>query len=194
MMTLGISGVQKLAGDSNWFIYILMSGINFSMYMVLILTGVRMFIGELSASFKGIQEKLIPNAVPGVDVAAILAYSPNAATLGFLFCTLGTIIGMGILMIFKVPYMVLTGFVPLFFDGGPIGVVANKYGGWRAVAISGVLLGLIHVFGTVWMLKISGLEDGIGWAGMFDWSTVWPAITELLRMIAKIFSLGPFAG
>ena len=97
-------------------------------------------------------------------------------------------------MIFKVPYMVLTGFVPLFFDGGPIGVVANKYGGWRAVAISGVLLGLIHVFGTVWMLKISGLEDGIGWAGMFDWSTVWPAITELLRMIAKIFSLGPFAG
>ena len=116
MMTLGISGVQKLAGDSNWFIYILMSGINFSMYMVLILTGVRMFIGELSASFKGIQEKLIPNAVPGVDVAAILAYSPNAATLGFLFCTLGTIIGMGILMIFKVPYMVLTVFVPLFFD------------------------------------------------------------------------------
>ena len=194
MMTLGINGVQKLAGDTNWFIYILMSGINFSMYMVLILTGVRMFIGELSASFKGIQEKLIPNAVPGVDVAAILAYSPNAATLGFLFCTLGTIIGMGILMLFKVPYMVLTGFVPLFFDGGPIGVVANKYGGWRAVAISGVLLGLIHVFGTVWMIKISGLENSIGWAGMFDWSTVWPAITELMRMIAKIFSLGPFGG
>ncbi|MBS4210182.1 PTS sugar transporter subunit IIC [Bacillus sp. FJAT-50079] len=188
MLSLGIDGVQELAGNTNWFVYIIMTGITFSMYMVIILTGVRMFVGELAASFKGIQERLLPNATPGVDVAALLAFGPNSAVIGFIFTTLGTLIGMGILLILKLPIMVLTGFTPLFFDGGPIGVIANKYGGWKAAAACGTILGLIHVFGTIWMIPISGLEDEMGWSGMFDLSTIWPAIVEVFRFIASLLS------
>lgn len=188
LLSIGPKNVQEIAGNTHWFIYIIKLGLQFSMYMVILLQGVRMLIGEINQSFKGIQEKLIPNAVPAVDVAALLPFSPNAATLGFIFCTFGTIFSMILLLIFKSPIMVLPGFVPLFFSGGPIGVVANKYGGYKSVMICTFILGIIQSFGTVWAISLSGLPNGIGWTGMFDWSTIVPFFTEILKSIAKILN------
>jgi Uncharacterized protein conserved in bacteria len=193
LFTTGVDNIQKLAGKTHWTIYVVNLGLSFSMYMVILLTGVRMLVGEINSAFKGIQEKLIPNAVPAVDVAALLAFSPNAATMGFIFCTFGTILGISVLYLMKSPIMVLPGFVPLFFSGGPIGVVANKFGGLKAVIVSGILLGLIQTFGTVWMIPLMGAPQGLGWTGMFDWATLCPALAEIFRMIAKYFALGPFA-
>lgn len=189
MAPLGINGITKLAGGQNWLVFILMTGISFSMNMVILLTGVRMMVGELTGAFKGIQEKLVPNALPAIDVAAILPFSPNAATLGFIFTTIGTIISMFILIVIKSPLFVIPGFVPLFFSGGPIGVVANKYGGIRAVIVCCILLGIIQSFGTVWAISILEYPKAVGWSGMFDFSTFWPAITEFLRMIGRFIGI-----
>ena len=91
--------------------------------------------------------------------------------------------------------MVLPGFVPLFFSGGPIGVLANRMGGYRSVIICTFLLGIIQTFGTVWAIPLTGLAaEGVGWTGIFDWATLWPAICELLKLIATLFNLGPYAG
>ncbi|MGL0640642.1 hypothetical protein O6V44_22220, partial [Salmonella enterica subsp. enterica] len=95
-------------------------------------THLRLTTSEINGSFKGWQDRFIPNAIPAVDVAALLPFSPNAATLGFVFCTFGTIFSMGILLLIHSPIMVLPGFVPLFFSGGPIGVLANRMGGYRS--------------------------------------------------------------
>ena len=188
MAPLGISGIQELAGKDNWIVYIISVGIAFSMDMVILLTGVRMMCAELTESFKGIQEKLVPNAIPAIDVAALLPFSPNAATLGFIFCTIGTVISIGILVLIKSPIMVLPGFVPLFFSGGPIGVVANKKGGIKAVIICCTLLGMLQSFGTIWAISLMQYPQGVGWSGMFDFSTVWPAITQIMNWIGGIFA------
>lgn len=186
MAPLGISGIQALAGKStHWINYIILTAINFSMNMVILLTGVRMMTSELTSAFKGIQERLVPNAIPAIDVAAILPFSANAATLGFIFCTIGTVLSMLVLLAIKSPIMVIPGFVPLFFSGGPIGVVANKYGGYKSVIISSMLLGVIQTFGSVWAINLMNYPQGVGWSGMFDFSTFWPAITEILKLIGK---------
>ena len=187
---LGISGIQELAGKTHWVNYIIYIGINFSMYMVILLNGVRMMCGELTASFKGVQERIIPNAIPAIDVAAILPFSPTAATLGFIFTTVGTVIAIGLLLIFKSPTIVLPGFVPLFFAGGPIGVVANKLGGYKSVIVCSILLGLVQTFGTVWAIDLMNYPGGVGWSGMFDFATFWPAITEGLKLIGNMLGLG----
>lgn len=186
---LGIDGIQALAGKDHWLVYLIMVAIQFSMYMVILLQGVRMLCAELTASFQGIQQKLVPNAIPAIDVAALLPFSPNAATLGFLFCTLGTVISMGILLLVGSPIMVLPGFTPLFFSGGPIGVVANKKGGLKAVIICCTLLGIIQSFGTVWTITQLNYAGATGWSGMFDLSTVWPAVIQVLRWIGSIFGV-----
>lgn len=189
MAPLGIAGIQELAKDTHWINYIILIGINFSMYMVILLTGVRLLTGELTGAFKGIQEKVVPNAVPAIDVAAILPFSPNAATLGFIFTTLGTVLSMVLLLVFKSPIMVIPGFIPLFFAGGPIGVVANKYGGYKAVIITGIMLGLIQSFGTVWAIGLMKYPSGTGWSGMFDFATFWPFVTEILKFIGNLLGV-----
>ncbi len=188
MIPLGYEGIAALAKNEHPFIYVFKVGINFSMNMVILLTGVRMMCAELTESFKGIQEKLVPNAIPAIDVAALLPFSPNAATLGFIFCTVGTIISIFILVGIGSPILVLPGFIPLFFSGGPIGVVANKRGGVKAVIVCSTLLGMIQSFGTVWAINLMNYPNGVGWSGMFDFSTFWPAVTEIMRLIASIFN------
>ncbi len=186
MIPLGIDGITELAGGKHWLTYLIMVGINFSMDMVILLTGVRMMCAELTESFSGIQERLVPNAVPAIDVAAILPFSPNAATIGFIFCTIGTVLSIAILLFMKSPIMVLPGFVPLFFSGGPIGVVANKKGGIRSVIICSTLLGMIQSFGTVWAINLMMYPQGVGWSGMFDFCTFWPFVTQLFRLISGV--------
>ena len=159
------------------------------MYMVILLQGVRMLCAELTESFQGIQQKIVPNAIPAIDVAAILPFSPNAATLGFLFCTLGTVFSMAILALCGSSIMVLPGFTPLFFSGGPVGVVANKKGGLRAVIICSFLMGVVQSFGTVWAITQLHYVEATGWSGMFDLSTVWPAMIQVLRWIGSIFGI-----
>lgn len=187
MSPLGISGIQELAGKQHWFNFIILTGINFSMDMVILLTGVRMMCGELTGAFKGIQEKLVPNAVPAIDVAAMLPFSPNAATLGFIFTTIGTVLAMLILLATHSTVMVLPGFTPLFFSGGPIGIVANKYGGVKSIIVCSILLGFIQTFGAIWAIHLMMYPQGAGWSGMFDFSTFWPAVTEVMKFIGNLF-------
>ena len=186
---LGINGIEELSGGQNWFVYLMMIGIQFSMYMVILLQGVRMLCSELTASFQGIQQKIIPDAIPAIDVAALLPFSPNAATLGFLFCTLGTVFSMAILLFTGSSMMMLPDFTPLFFSGGPIGVVANKKGGLRAVIICCFLLGVIQTFGTCWAITQVQYAAATGWSGMFDLSTVWPAVIQVLRWLGKLIGI-----
>lgn len=186
MSPLGISGIQEIAGSQHWFNFIILTGINFSMVMVILLTGVRMMCGELTGAFKGIQEKFVPNAIPAIDVPALFPFSPNAATFGFIFTTIGTVMAMFVLLAMKSSIMVLPGFTPLFFSGGPIGVVANKFGGIKSVIVCSILLGFIQTFGTVWAINLMMYPTGSGWSGMFDFATLWPAVTEVMKFISGL--------
>lgn len=186
LLTLGWEGAKAVAGGTNVLIYIFMIGIQFSAFMVIVLQGVRMLTSELTTAFQGIQEKIAPNAVPAIDVAAILGFGPTSATLGFIFTTFGTILAMLALYLVKSPVMVLPGFLPLFFVGGPIGVLANKYGGWKSILVCCISVGIIQTFGTVWALSLTTLPGTAGWSGMFDFATFWPAVTEVLKAVGNV--------
>lgn len=186
MAPLGIEGIETVSGGKNWLVYILLTGINFSMYMVILTTGVRLMVGEIVNAFKGIQEKLVPNAIPAIDIAAILPFSPNAATLGFMLTTLFTGLLMFALQAFKSPIVLIPSFIPLFFSGGAVGVVANKYGGIKSIVVCTLLLSLIQVFGTMWAISLMNYPQGVGWSGMFDFATVIPAVTQVLKWIGGL--------
>lgn len=187
MLAMGIPTIQEMAGGTNWFLHILLTAMSFSVYITVILTGVRLFVAEIASSFKGISEKLLKDAVVGVDCPAIFPYSPNAWIVGFIMTTIGELIAILGLIIFKSPVFIIAGFVPLFFDGGPIGVYANKFGGYKAVLFFCFITGVIQVVGSALMVPMSGLVGG--WMGNFDWATVWPAITAVLRMVGNLFGL-----
>ncbi len=72
----------------------------FSVYLAILQLGVRTFVTELTASFQGIADRLLPGSVPGVDCAVIFGFgSANAVPLGFLAGFLGQISAIAALIL-----------------------------------------------------------------------------------------------
>lgn len=167
--------------------YIMTTSLNFAVYLAILQLGVRTFVDELTQSFQGISNTLLPGAVPGIDVAATFGFgSPNAVTIGFIFGALGQFLMIALLILFKSPTIVIAGFIPLFFDNAVIAVFANNRGGFKAACIFPFLSGIIQIAGSAWFATWIGLSKYGGYLGMFDWATVWPLFGVIMKFAGFI--------
>ena len=159
--------------------------LNFAVYLAILQLGVRTFVTELTASFQGIADKLLPSSVPGVDCAVCFGFGDaNAVTFGFLAGLVGQILAILILLFAGSPTIIICGFVPVFFDNATIGLVANEKGGLKACLIIPFFIGLCQVFGSALIAGWCGLATYGGYLGMFDWATVWPAFTVIMKYLS----------
>lgn len=159
----------------------------FAVYIAIIQMGVRMFVSELTESFQGISNKLLPGSVPAVDCAVTFGFAPNAVMHGFIFGFFGQILAIGALILLHSPILIIAGFIALFFDNGTLAIFASKAGGRRAAIIIPFFAGMIQVFGSAWVLSV--LVDSpaiIGWMGMFDWATLFAGTTLLTKVLGIV--------
>ena len=78
------AGTAEIIGEDNWILVSVINAITFSAGIYIVLAGVRMLIAEIIPAFKGISEKLVPNAKPALDCPILFPYAPNAVTDRFL--------------------------------------------------------------------------------------------------------------
>src|SRR5574340_1796906 len=101
---------EFIPSTQNFFFYIMTTSLQFAVNLAILQLGVRTFVSELTESFTGISNTLLPGAVPGIDVAATFAFgSPNAVTIGFLFGALGQFLMIGLLILVKSPTVIKIG-------------------------------------------------------------------------------------
>ncbi|MCI8533602.1 MAG: PTS ascorbate transporter subunit IIC [Lachnospiraceae bacterium] len=163
------------------------TSLNFAVYLAILQLGVRTFVTELTASFQGIADKLLPASIPGVDCAVCFGFGDsNAVTFGFLAGLVGQIIAILVLIVIGSPTIIICGFVPVFFDNATMGLVANEKGGLKACLIIPFIAGLVQVFGAAFIAGWVGLAEYGGYLGMFDWDTVWPIFTVLMHYAGYI--------
>ncbi|CEM60639.1 PTS ascorbate transporter subunit IIC [Treponema phagedenis] len=167
--------------------YIVEKAFTFAVYLQILQLGVRLFVGELTESFQGISEKLLPGSMPAIDCAASYGFGhPNAVTIGFLFGALGQFIAIAGLIIFKSPIFIITGFVPVFFDNATFAVFANRKGGVKAACILPLISGVVQVLGGALAAFYFGLGKFGGWHGNFDWDTVWPVFGFIMHSMQYV--------
>lgn len=165
--------------------YVIQTCLYFAVYLAILQLGVRTFVTELTASFQGIADRLLPGSIPGVDCAVIFGFgSANAVPLGFLAGFAGQIIAIVALIVLKSPVLVICGFVPVFFDNATIGIFANEKGGIKAALILPFISGLCQVFGSALIAGWVGMAAYGGYIGMWDWAVVWPVMTGVMKFLS----------
>ena len=174
-----------LAEGASFLFYILTTCLNFAVYLAILQLGVRTFVTELTNSFQGIANKLLPGSIPAVDCAVSYGFgSPNAVPIGFLAGAVGQFLAIGALILLKSPVLVIAGFVPVFFDNATIAVYANNRGGLKAAIILPFISGLCQVFGSAFIASFVGMAAYGGYLGMWDWAVVWPVFTVLMKYLS----------
>lgn len=190
MVIIGPDILRKLDANNfpsglSFVVYIFQRCASFAVDLVILKTGIRMFVNEMVESFNGISGSVLKGSMPAVDCAATYSFGdPNAVTLGFLFGAIGQLIAIVGLLIFKSPLMIIPGFVPLFYDNATIGLFANLRGGFKALVICCVGSGIIQILGSAIAILLFQMTAFGGYVGNLDWATIWPLIGVVVKYLA----------
>ncbi len=192
--------LDKISGyQQNVVFYVFKLICSFAVYLAILQLGVRTFVTELTNAFQGISEKLLPNAVPAVDCAVAYGFgSQNAITFGFIAGAIGQVVGTILLIVtggFGLGILVITMFVPIFFDNATIGVFANTKLGVVGTFVAPFINGLLQIILSVFWASLFGLTTGFvdgvasgsgAWMAMNDWITVWPVFGMIIRYLPYV--------
>lgn len=165
-------------GAQHYLMFAFLQAIQFVVGVYVLLSGVRLLLGEIVPAFRGIAMKLVPNAIPALDCPVFFPYSPNAVILGFITTTIGTIIAMFVLPTFGLA-MILPGMLTNFFAGGTAGIFGNAAGGRRGAIIGGIAHGffitllpalLVTIFNQMGFVNATATDvDTVAAALLYDW-------------------------
>lgn len=179
-----------ISDGQNWVVFSLMMALNFTAGMLILLYGVRMLIGEIVPAFEGISKKVIPNAIPALDVPVLFAYAPNALLVGLISGLIGQVVGMllvaGLGWPVPIPSMIVA-----FFASGTAAIFANSTGGRRAAWVGGFLWGLLGwiLISFAYRMEVFGDLEALGAPGLGFTvpDTIIPAI--IIDGIGKLFGV-----
>lgn len=179
-LTVNPAKTYELAGTLNPIVWAILRGVFFAVAIVVLLTGVRIFIAEIVPAFRGIAMVIIPGARPALDVPVFFPYAPTAVVIGFVS---GLIVFLILMTIFA-----LTGFaiivppmIMLFFPGGGAAVFGNCLGGWKGAVLGGAINGFILAVGQA--ITLPALTYGPELATLAD--PDWYVIIWLLKIILR---------
>lgn len=154
------SEAVKIFETSNWVLFSIVNAITFSAGIYIVLAGVRMLIAEIVPAFKGISEKLVPNAKPALDCPILFPYAPNAVLIGFLSSFIGGVIALGVLALMGKAGLgvaiILPGAVVHFFCGATAGVCGNARGGLKGCIAGAFVHGVAVTFLAAALLPVLG--------------------------------------
>jgi PTS system ascorbate-specific IIC component len=171
---------------TNYIMFSITKGIQFAAGVFIILQGVRLILAEIVPAFKGISERLIPNAKPALDCPIVYTFAPNAVLIGFFSSFVGGIVGM-IVLILTGGIIILPGVVPHFFCGATAGVFGNANGGVKGAVFGSFINGLMLTFAPLLLMPLLG---DLGYQG-----TTFSDLDFIASgfLIGKAGQLGPIA-
>lgn len=177
----------NVSGGRDIVSFALLNGLQFGMWITVIITGVRMLLSEIIPAFHGIADKVIPNAVPGLDIPLLFPHYPTSVIVGFLSSLVASFIGMTMLSAMHYPIIVTPALIPTFFTGAVTAIFGNSTGGIKGAILGSFINGLILIFGQALLLNYVG-EFGpiMRILAETDYALYGPLLGMLLKTIGLI--------
>ena len=182
----GKASTEELSGGVSWLVFPLFQGLQFSAALYVIITGVRLFLGEIVQAFVGISEKLIPTAKPALDCPVVFSFAPTATVIGFLAAYAGGLITMVIMGMFST-IVIIPVAVPYFFIGATAGVFGNATGGWKGCIAGSFVVGILIAVGPALIYPIM---ENVGLTGTSFPETDFNIVGLIIYYLGKLFTGG----
>lgn len=182
----GEAFTQELAGSQHWLVYPLVQAFTFVAGMSILMTGVRMFLAEITNAFVIISEKYIPGSRPALDVPTVFPYAPTAVIIGFLSAYAAGLVAIVIMISFPsiFPVIIIPAAHICFFSGGTAAIFGNAFGGWRGAVAGSFVVGLLLAFLPVLLYPVYG---SLGIEGATFPNVDYNVIGNLLNWILNLF-------
>ncbi len=178
--------VDTILGGT-WWLRSFVLALTFAGGIGVILLGVRTVLAEIVPAFRGISEKIVPNAVPALDCPVVFPYAQNALLIGYLSSIVGGVIAMLVQMAAPGTFgaVILPSMIIHFFVGGTSGIYGNATGGWKGAVLGGVLNGLAFTFLAGFTYgALGGLNPA--WAGSSFGDTDFGAVGSILAFVSSL--------
>ena len=185
-VVFSFASTEELSGGVSWLVFPLFQGLQFSAALYVIITGVRLFLGEIVQAFVGISEKLIPNAKPALDCPVVFSFAPTATVIGFLAAYAGGLITMVIMGMFST-IVIIPVAVPYFFIGATAGVFGNATGGWKGCIAGSFVVGILIAVGPALIYPIM---ENVGLTGTSFPETDFNIVGLIIYYLGKLFTGG----
>lgn len=180
---------QTLSGSQHWLVFPIVQAFTFVAGMSVLMTGVRMFLAEITAAFVVISEKYIPGSRPALDVPTVFPYAPNAVILGFICSYTAGLLAIIVMASFPsiFPVVIIPAAHICFFSGGTAAVFGNSSGGWRGAVLGSFVAGLFLAFLPTLLYPVYGTL-GIEGATFpnIDYNVVGNTLHAILQLIKPI--------
>lgn len=160
-LVAGQSAVEAISDGQHWLIYPLMQTLTFAGGLYVIVTGVRLFLGELVPAFVGLSKKLIPGVKPALDCPVVFPYAPTAVILGFISAYAAGLIMMVVFATLNMTVIIPVA-IPYFFIGATAGVFGNARGGWKGCVLGAFVTGILIAVGPAIIYPIM---ESVGLSG-----------------------------
>jgi len=179
---------EQLSGGQNFIMYAIIQALTFTAGVLVLLQGVRMFIGEMVPAFRGIAEKVVPGARPALDCPVIYAYAPNSLIIGLISGTIAQALAIALLIALRWP-VPIPSMIVAFFASGSGAIFANALAGRRGAVFGGFFWSFVGMITASAAIKFQLFGDlaGLGAVGVGFIVPDGLAIATVIRLIAKLF-------
>jgi PTS system ascorbate-specific IIC component len=189
LIQIGVGGFEEaISGGQNWLVFSILQALGFTAGVLVLLQGVRMLIAEIVPAFKGVAEKLVPNAKPALDCPVIYPFAPNSLLIGLISGTIGQVAGMVVLAMIGWP-VPLPSMIAAFFASGAGSIFGNATGGRRGAWAGGFLWGFLGWLMISFAYKFMVFGDLAGMGAVSLGFTVPDVIVPgiVIWLLAKLF-------
>jgi PTS system ascorbate-specific IIC component len=158
---------SELSDGPNFIVFSLLQAFTFTAGLLVLLQGVRMFIGEIVPAFRGIAQRVVPGAKPALDCPVLYPYAPNSLIIGLVTGTIAQALAIALIIILGLP-VPIPSMIVAFFASGSGAIFGNALAGRRGAIFGGFFWSFAGFLLASWAYYIGlfGNLEGIGAAGV----------------------------